>query len=209
MQTTEMRCLDFKLKFSVPSTVEEYDQLAKEVGSCLTSAIKNVLYRGSLAVFRDKFCEAIGEQTKIERLTKKTGKTKTIKVEGQPDTTEDIETWAETEVEYYNRIVATLAVNGLSSDAVIASHVDLAQSIADSIVFDPSARESVSSGPKKMPKIYLAAATAIVNGGNASKAAAKLSAKLNHPVGEDVDSLAAAIREDKLAQEKNLANDYV
>jgi len=136
MQTKEFSSLGLKVNLSVPSTVEEFDQNAKRVGACLDEAVNNCVYRGSLAEFRDKFCEALAESTGVERLTKDSGKKDES---GQP-----ILTYTETEGDYAKRVAAEKGVE-------ITSFQSLADSVASAIVFDASARERKAPTPKKLP----------------------------------------------------------
>jgi hypothetical protein len=209
MVKTSIKTLGFTINVNVPSSVEEYDTAAKSVGACLDSAIKNVLYRSVLATFRDTFTERLAKQTGIERETKVV-RTKTVKGEnGAADSQEDVLAWNETEGAYFARVVAALGQrDGSTEDAVIASLVPLADEVAASLVFDPSERESVPSGPKKTAKVYTDAATQIVNAGKADVAAAKLGALLGRVVGTSIEDLANAIRDKKRLDEKNLANEF-
>ena len=43
----------------VPSSAQEYDEMAKEVGACVEDACDNVIYRSWLANFRPKLAEAL------------------------------------------------------------------------------------------------------------------------------------------------------
>ena len=51
----------------VPSSSEEYDEMAGEVGACLTSATDNAIYRGYLPKFREAFVTAVEAETGIAR----------------------------------------------------------------------------------------------------------------------------------------------
>lgn len=45
----------------VPSTAAEYDEMAKEVGACVTDAVSNVIYRSWLATFRKNLAKKANE----------------------------------------------------------------------------------------------------------------------------------------------------
>src|ERR1035437_5611560 len=129
----------FEITLHVPSSIEVYDRLAKVSGACLKDAIVNTVYRGSLAEFRANFCEAVEKETTIARKTKPTSKKDS---EGA-----DIEVYAETDGEYFNRV---LAESGKSRE----HFTPIANTIASAIVFDPSATERKAPGPKKVAKAY-------------------------------------------------------
>lgn len=186
--------------FSVPETAAEYDQLAKQEGACVESAVANYMYRGVFAEIRALFTEALGAKLGIERKTKETGKTRTIKEEGKPDVTEAIVIWAETEVEFVSRALA-------ESNTTIAAHQQLLNDIVSKLSFDPSKPESAPSGPKKVAKKWLDAAQEVINAGAADKVAAKLTEKLGMPVDASLESLGRAIAEDQ--RRKSVAAEYV
>lgn len=120
----------------MPATVEEFDQNAKRSGACLDEAVNNCVYRGSLAEFRDTFCEQLESTSGVERATKDSGKKDD---KGQP-----ILTYTETEGDYAKRVAAEKGVD-------ITSFQSLADSVAAAIVFDASARERKAPTPKKLP----------------------------------------------------------
>lgn len=170
--------------FSVPTSIEEFDQNAKKTGAGLASAIDSIVYRGSLAQFRPKFCEAVEKETGIVRKTKLV----TLKSKNEDGTAKTSEVWDGTEVEYFANVLAKTNRNA-------ASFTKLAQSIADSIAFDASERVRVAAGPKKIGKAYLDSALKAQNEGKLEDLAAKLSKKLKRDVAATVETVAAGIKE--------------
>lgn len=223
MQDIKVNSLGYKeLVYSVPSSVEEFDRLAKAVGACLNEGIRNVLYRSSLASFRDGFLHGIaadGDKPEIKGLDALTGierKSKVTKPEVKDAdgkiTQEEVTAWDEKEEEYANRVFATLASNGTfpSIDAARAAYAPHAQAVLTAIVFDPAKTERASAGPKKTPKTYLSIAEEIVKmAGDLATGIAKFEAKTGRKVAEaTVEALARAVWEDQSAQRKQIASGY-
>ena len=191
--------LDFPL--NVPETAAEYDQLAKREGACVESAVANTVYRGLLPQVRQLLTDAVAEQTGIERRTKPTGKTRTIKGEdGAPDTTEEIVVWAETEAAYFDRV---LAEKGAKKEDFLS----LLTSITSKLAFDPSEAEAPPKAPTKVAKKWLDAAEQIIREGRGDRIAAQLASKLGIPVDTSAESLGRAIAEDQ--RRKSVAAEYV
>lgn len=198
MITKQVATLGFNLNFNVPSTVEEYDTLAKKVGACLDSAVMNVIYRSVFAKFRSTFADAIENNTGITRLTEPTGKK--VKDEAGNETAEDAVRYTETEKKYFDRVCATLVQDKAfeSVEAAAASFATLAQTTIDSIVFDPSESEAAPAGPKKLAKAYIAVAEKALAAGKLEALAETLATKLgNWKVEATVDSVARAVSEDQ------------
>lgn len=220
MQATEVKSLGYKLNYNVPSSIEEFDQLAKESGAGLREANRNVLYRSVLAQFRNAFLHGLDAdegQEAIEGLDKLTGVERNFKVT-KPEvrdgdgkiTQEEVSAWDETEDEYYKRVMATLVKNGNypSVEAAEAAFAGHAQAVLSAIPFDPSKTERKSSGPKKVPATYVDVAKEIIAQGGADKAAAKLSSVLGRTVEANEASLAQAVWDDQKRQKKQLAAGY-
>lgn len=136
MKTKTYSSLGLNVTLSVPESVEEFDQNAKRSGACLDEATNNVVYRGSLAEFRDSFCEKLSEQSGVSRLTKSSGKKD---ADGN-----DILVYAESEAEYAKRVAAEKNVE-------VSTFQPLADEVAASITFDAAARERKAPAPKKLP----------------------------------------------------------
>ena len=170
--------------FSVPSDVAEFDQNAKKVGACLESAIDNVVYRGSLAVFRAKFCETVEKETGIARKTKLV----TLKSKNEDGSAKTSEVWDGTEVEYFSGVLA-------QTSREAASFAATAQSVADTIEFDASERERAAAGPKRIGKAFLDAATKAQSEGKLEVLAEKLAKKLKHEVAPTIEAVALGIKE--------------
>lgn len=214
MQAVKVNSLGYDLDYQVPSSVEEFDQLAKQAGACLREATNNIIYRSTLAVFRDTFCEKVSEATGIARKTKIV-KPEVRDAEGKV-TQEQTEAWDETEKVYLDRVAAELVSSGAypTVEAAKASLAGLAQETINGIAFDPSKAERASAGPKKTPKTYVDTAKAIVEacGGDLSVAVQKFNAKntigLTLKPDASLDDLAAGVWKDQLAQAKARAASY-
>ena len=80
MKTALFKSLGLNVNLSVPSTVEEFDSLAKNSGTCLIEAIRNVVYRGQLADFRSILlhgCDEVKDEA--------TGEIKTHAIKGMDE----------------------------------------------------------------------------------------------------------------------------
>ena len=190
MVKQQFKSLGLDLNFQVPTSVEEFDQNAKNPGACLAEGINNIIYRGSLAVFRSTFLDKVEAETKIERKTEPTGKKTKVEVKNSDGTVSTVEEdqlkYAETEAVYFNRICAEKGVEA-------SSFLTLAQSVADSVSFDASATERAPAVPKKTGKVYLDAAEKLIVTGQATAIAAKLTILLGREVTTDVESFGKAI----------------
>lgn len=160
MKKSKYNSLGLDVEFSVPSTVEEFDQNAKKPGACLDEATNNIIYRGSLAEFRSIFLhglsaediddamkaagykpiDGIEQTTKIARQTEPvndaSGKPKVV--DGEPVTQ-----YSESEAKYFNRVLAATKKEAKDFQA-------LATQVAAMIPFDASATERKAAGPKKL-----------------------------------------------------------
>lgn len=222
MQPIEVKSLGFKLNKAVPDSIEEFDKLAKESGAGLREANRNVLYRSTLASFRNTFlhgADAEGEEGSegyipaIVGLDKKTGIERAVKVtkpavknEAGEITTDEVSAWDETEDDYFKRVLATLVKDGKYSDldTAQASLLAEAQAVLDMIPFDPSKTERKSAGPKKTPANYIKVADYLVTKAGSIEAAVAGFTKNTGTVLTEVtrDALAAAIWADQKKQSK-------
>ena len=164
MKTKTYKSLGLEVKVSVPSTMEEFDKLAKREGACLDEATNNAVYRGYLGNFRADLLhgreadaengiaafKGLEEATGVERLTKDSGK-KNAKGEA-------IEVYDETEEEYKDRVVA-------GGRITVAELQQMADELTSITAFDPSARERKPSAPKKLAEKWLTHAKAILKKG--------------------------------------------
>lgn len=205
MQILEVNTLGLTVKCNAPSSVEEYDRLAKKEGACLIDGIKNTIYRSYLNQVREGFCEALEKTTGITRKV-----AQVLDAEGKPKTTKDedgnvieVLVYDETEKVYVARVCA-------ETGKPIEAYQDLINSVAEQIAFDPSATEPKPKAPAKTPKLCLEAAKKLIEEGRGSSVAASLSAKLNRTInGDDVDDLGRAIAEFKRNEEKRIMAEMV
>jgi hypothetical protein len=176
MKTIEYKSLGLSVKLSVPESVEEFDANAKKSGACLTEATNNVVYRGSLADFREKLCEKVEADYAIERATKDTGKKRKVEVknaDGTTTTTEEaIVTYSESEAEFIKRVVADKNIK-------IEDLQPTADAIAAELVFDASATERKPSAPKKLAAKYVEDAKKVLASGNIDKVNVRMSGLIN------------------------------
>src|SRR5436189_237478 len=183
MQTVTYRTLGYDLPFEAPATVEEFNQnawkgaSAGEGNPCLTEAINNIIYRGSLADFSNTFLHGREEDkekgiTEIKGIEEQTGITRrgdAVMVDGKPKTTKAGEPVIkyESEEKYFDYVLATLVKEGkfASEDLARASFEPFAKQVAAAIRFDAAAREKTFAGPKKLrADIKLTAARIIAAG---------------------------------------------
>lgn len=193
MTTKKFRSLGYEVEFSVPSSIEEFDQNAKRSGACLEEGIRNVVYRSTLADFRDQFVDRVHNETGVEFKLEPSGK--------KDDKGEEIMKWAETEDEYIARAAATKSVDR-SSFQVLATEV------ASVIEFDASATERKAPGPKKLPQMYREPAENIINNGNQEKWAAHFGLTLTSDRAKDIELLGWKIKEIEDAKRKAATAEY-
>ena len=200
MKEYTVESLGVDVKVSVPSTVEEYNDLAKRGNDAvLDDAIGNIIYRSTLARFRDKFVTALIAHSGIPLLTKVVGKDKT--------TGADISEVIETELKYVQRVCLEKGVEAETFQSI-------ADEVCRTLTFDPSSAPRVGT-PKKTPQVYLDAAKSIIDKGAdaLSNACAKLGKILGITVTPELEPLAKAIQARELAkrreQEKQLVTDLV
>ena len=231
MTPIQVSSLGYDLGYSVPSSADEYDQLAKEVGACVKSASLNVIYRGVFAEFRplflhgadatDKLVNTDGTPYLFEGLETLSGikrKTKTGKT--KKDGTPGAEEWDETEDDFANRVWASLVAAGTypTIEAARAAYAAQAQDVISHIPFDPSVQVRKSSGPKKVPKTFLAVAevwATKAEGETDADVATRLTAKaavltklIGRPVAATVDDLGRAVWEDQSNKREQIAAQY-
>jgi hypothetical protein len=163
MKEATYKSLSLNAKLQVPATVDEFDKNAKREGACLDEANNNVVYRSSLAELRDLFLhgrdadtlkqipafEGIEQVTKVPRKTKETGRKA---ADGTP-----ILTYAETEVDYFQRVC-------LEQKVEPSSFQPLMDKAAALVEFDASAREKKPAQPKKLAAKYAETAQMILKG---------------------------------------------
>jgi len=174
MKTREYKSLGLKVNFQVPESVTEFDTNAKKEGACLDEAVNNVIYRGSLAEFRDTFlhgCKAqpaadgkpeVTEIKGVEQLTGIERLTEPVKgKDGKPviKDGEAVTKYSESEGDYFDRVLA-------QENKEASAFQSLADKVAASIAFDASASERKPSGPKKLANKYKLTAARIIAGPN-------------------------------------------
>jgi hypothetical protein len=208
MKTATFKSLGLTVTLSVPNTASEFDSLAKRDGACLDEAVRNVVYRGSLAEFRDvllhgRKASADGTQAaivgmdeifKMERETvpvlddkgnpKKNAKGEELSVYSKDDSEE----------KFFKRIVASHNISE-------ADQQKLADVVSAALVFDPSAAERKPAAPKKLAAKYMENAKKLIAGGKVEELNKRLHKQLGKTftatgVAEaDVESLGWLVKE--------------
>lgn len=213
-------------------TVEEWTK-AWTADSLLKEATSNVWYRGTAAEARELFLhgqeevkgkdgkvlnangpytseegttlqarKGLDDTTGIPRLTKQVKK---AKGEGT------YEVWDESEQKFYNRVLATLVQNGKfpSIETAAASFAPMLQECVNLVPFDAFRAPPSEKKAKGIPQVFIVAATNAVAKGTTAKLAKLLTKALGRPVGETVDDLSKAMKEDSdnqaSARQKELA----
>lgn len=154
MITRKVSTMGFELQVLVPATNDEYNGLApKRVNPVLEDAVLNIIYRGVLNKFRDKFLDELG---KLD-IADQSGAV--VKIARINHGTEDEPQWEKDSV-YFKRFLATVATRrGLDPAAeatktvLMSELTPLAQKTIDAVKFDPTAEER--TGGNLIAKTYL------------------------------------------------------
>lgn len=151
------------LPVEVPSTAEEFDQLAGRTGACVDEASKNVIYRSWNHDFREAFCEALEAET---------GEPRKSHEEGEGDKKKVV--YDEKEAPYYNRLIADKHITEEAAQSI-------ANTVAAGIKFDPTPAKRGGKAPKELVLLVDNAFTAIESAEHpltAEKFAANLAGRL-------------------------------
>ena len=192
---TEVNSLGVDFKVNVPKDIAAFDKNAAAEGRCLAEATNNIIYRGFLPEFRKAFVPAVAKESGIEREMIPDG-----------DKTEETTNADGTKVKVpvmkpalsvgkdLNKVYAELGLE--DNDAVQSRFGELAQTIANDLVFDAAKVEREAPTPKKTPQVYLDAAKNLIDQGKGAVLAAKLTDLLKPAVAFDatVESLGKAIQ---------------
>lgn len=179
MEEVKLKALGMEGIGLEPSTVEEFDQIAKKVGTCLQRAREYVRFHVTLGEVRELFLHgqeavpaadgkpAVEAVSGVEATSGIARKTKPVLKDGKPVVKdgETVTDYDETEGDYFKRVVATLVSTGKFSteEDAKASFQPLFDQVLKVVGFPVEARERKISGPGKLPAKYkLAAAKVIV-----------------------------------------------
>lgn len=195
--------LGLDVTIGVTTSVSDFDKLAGKDGEALDQAVKNIVYRGPLATFRDELCAEVeklkGVKRKAEYELNDDGTEKLV------DGEKVFAGWAESEAKYIKRVAGDNP----------KQFQDIANNIAKYLTFDPSAPEPKSTGPKTTAKVYLTTAQEIMDrpadgssGAPASRVHSALQTKYGVQTDFTVEGLAALIKIDQDAKKKLLSKDY-
>lgn len=155
MKVVEYDSSGYTFKIAVPSTVEEYDQLAKRVGATLAAATDHEIYHGTLGEMREALADLVEEEYKVARREVGTGK-----FEEEDGKKVEILKWESPQV-YLDRVAAE---KGLTTPKPFQKLVDRLSAGGDKEVkFDPSVHER-KTGPKKLAAKWLTMAGAFLTG---------------------------------------------
>ena len=220
METKQFKSLDLQWPLSIPTTVEEYDELAKRPGACLADAIQQTVYHSTLGDVRARFCEVLDEDLRKQGIEVPWDS-------GKKDS--EGESILLNEGAWINKVLATTGkkitdfshLQALVLEDRILKDEKGAESIVEGVRFDPSGATR-KGGPPKVSKKALAAANEIIT--KAGKRAKEIASKLlglnpgAKPVSIDPatdlptpESLAKLIAVDvaRKAAEVNLAEQYM
>jgi len=144
MKITECRSGPYTFRVNVPSTVEEYANLAKRENAVLDDAIDHELAHGTLGDIREAMCAIIEETYKTPRREVGTGKF--IEEDGKKvEVLQYEKPWA-----YQERVAAE---KGLSGERPFQKEADRLCAGGDrEVKFDPSVRERIGGGGKLATK---------------------------------------------------------
>lgn len=179
MEEVKLKSLGMEGTGQEPSTVEEFDTIARKPGTCLTRAREYVRFHITLGEIRDVFLHGadtvaatdttparpkivgVEELTGIARNTKpvldKEGKPKLA--DGEPVTEFD-----ETQGKYFDRVVATLVKDGKYSteEEALASFQSLFDEVITYVGFPAAKAESKAKAPAKLAAKYKVAAAKVI-----------------------------------------------
>lgn len=209
--------LGVDFKHQVPASIEEFDLNAKKSNACLDEAINNVVYRNSLAEFRDAFIYGLPALTpdlekgittsraKVAGLQEISGIPRKTKTEKRGD--KEVQVPDESEATYVKRVAAEKGWEG-TDDAAHPELQAIADAIAPHILFDASATERKAAGPKKLPEDYLNAAKRIFANGNQEVWAKKFGLTLTGDAEKDTLTVGWKIREVELKKQRERTLEY-
>ena len=194
--------LGLAIVVQVPSTAEEFDQLAGRVGACLDEGTKNVIYRSVNHDFRKALCERLAEETGIARAT-------VDSAPAEDGTVSQVQDPKETEKVYYNSLLADGHID-VEKAQVIANE------IAADLTFDPSPTSRAKKAPKEIDNAVAGILAAVeAEATTAEIVEGKLAAKLGiedftASYGEfGAASLTAALLAEKAQADAARVNEYV
>lgn len=185
MQEVKLKSLGMEGTGQEPSTVEEFDAIAKKVGTCLTRAREYVRFHITLGDVRSIFLHgqegkpeadgkpAVEEVIGVEDLTKIPRNTVPVLKEGKAVVKdgEPVVEYDESEKLYFNRVIATLVKDGkhADEDEARASFQELFDQAIKVVGFPAEASERKPTGPKRLPAKYKISAAITIALGNVEK----------------------------------------
>jgi hypothetical protein len=204
MKVTRFRSVSLNAPYTVPESVEEYNELAPDrtdENACLEDAIGSQAYRGMHPKFRDELVKKLEADFGIKREVVKTLTLKSTNEDGSPKTRELLE-----EPGAFIRRVRE--AKGLeAAEDWEDKYQPWADEFAPTIEFDPNQKPAQAS--VRIPKGALELAEKRIEEGKADGLAAKLAEWLGRSVGTTKEELALAIAEDKRRRAKLADQEYV
>ncbi len=190
----------YTVEVAVPTTVQEYDALAKKEGQCVIDAVDHVAYHSVLGDVRDKVVALIEEEYKVKRKEIGTGQ---MEEDGKTEKTKD-----EPFDIFLNRVAAEKGLTGEKPLAGIFKAVSVGGKAE--VKFDPSSSPRQPGKPPKLPTRFADIATKLITGNLIPKFAKRyeqvLGKKLVYDTTLKDDALKVAIgwlaREMKLVEER-------
>lgn len=196
MQDIKLKALGMEGVGQEPTTVDEFDGIAKKTGSCLDRANQYIRYHVTLGDVRELFLhgqeaeaasdgkaaveaiEGVDKQSGIERKSKPVlDKEKKPVVKDGVAVTE----WDETEGEYFKRVIATLVDEKKFTSAEDArkSFQPLFDQCIKTVGFPAFATEHKAHGPVKLPAKYKIFAAKKLATGTVDSIMAQITAAIN------------------------------
>jgi hypothetical protein len=185
MKQTERKVFGIPFQNAEPESPKEYDALAKKEGQCVADAVSYCVFHSQLSAIRGAVIDKLEETTKVPQKSEK-------RKNGDKETT----VITEKDGDYVERLLETGVINKEGLTAIIVA-------AAKGNPFDPSvtAREAK---PKKLAQEYRDAAVKILTEGKADKAAKKFAITLTGEHEKDIELIGWAVRENVLAQQRQL-----
>lgn len=195
METIKIKALGMEGNATEPSSVEEFDQIAKKAGTCLQRAREYVRFHITLGDVRSLFLhgqegkpttDTSPEQPKIIGVEESSGidrKTKPVLKEGKPVVRdgEAVTEYDETEGKFFDRVIATLVADGkfATEEDAKASFQPLFDQVISIVGFPAEASQRKASGPKKLAAKYKQSAAVVLTRGTTDRVNNNQLAKIN------------------------------
>lgn len=178
-----------------PSTVEEFDTIAKKPGTALQRAREYVRFHITLGEVRDTFLhgtdavaatETVPAREKFVGVEESTGiarNTKPVLKDGKPKVVDNevVTEYDETQKDYFDRVIATLVKDGKfgNEDEARASFQPQFDTAIKLVGFPAAKAESKAKAPTKLAAKYKVAAAKVIAKGTVDSVNSNQLAKIN------------------------------